>query len=220
VEVFVQCKELNEIFYSIQGESSFAGRPCVFIRLSGCNLRCSYCDTRYAYYDGEELEIHAILDKVRAYPCSLVEVTGGEPLLQNEAPELISHLLEQGLTVLLETNGSLDISKVDSRCVRILDVKCPSSGQVHCSDLRNLQKLSGRDEVKSVIGDRVDYEFAKELLKELAARPIDPSRIHFSPVFEGLKPELLARWILTDHLPVRLHLQLHKTIWDPQLRGV
>jgi 7-carboxy-7-deazaguanine synthase len=211
---------VNEIFYSIQGESSFAGHPCVFIRLSGCNLRCSYCDTRYAYYDGEELEIPAILDKVRTYPCSLVEVTGGEPLLQNGTPKLIHHLLEIGFTVLLETNGSLDISKVDSRCVRILDVKCPSSGQAHCNDLTNLQRLSRGDEVKFVIGDREDYEFAKQIVKQLDTRLLDPSRIHFSPVFARLKPDTLARWILTDHLPVRLHLQLHKTIWDPQLRGV
>jgi 7-carboxy-7-deazaguanine synthase len=211
---------VNEIFHSIQGESSFAGRPCVFIRLTGCNLRCSYCDTQYAYYDGEELEVQAILDRVLAHHCSLVEVTGGEPLLQDETPKLINHLLEQGFTVLLETNGSQDISMVDSRCVRILDVKCPSSGEVRCNDLTNLQRLSNRDEVKFVIGDLGDYEFAKQILKRLGALPLDPSRIHFSPVFGRLKPDLLARWILTDHLSVRLHLQLHKTIWDPQLRGV
>jgi len=211
---------VNEIFYSIQGESSFAGLPCVFIRLTGCNLRCSYCDTQYAYYDGEELEIQAILDRMLTYPCRLVEVTGGEPLLQAETPNLIYHLLEQGFAVLLETNGSVDISKVDSRCVRILDIKCPSSGQVQCNDLNNLQRLSNRDEVKFVIGDRVDYEFAKEILKQLEALPLDPSRIHFSPVFGRMKPDTLAKWILTDHLPVRLHLQLHKTIWDAQLRGV
>ena len=121
---------------------------------------------------------------------------------------------------MLETNGSQDISKVDSRCVRILDVKCPSSGEVHCNDLTNLQRLSSRDEVKFVIGDLGDYEFAKHILKLLEPLPLDPSRIHFSPVFGRLKPDLLARWILTDHLPVRLHLQLHKTIWDPQLKGV
>jgi 7-carboxy-7-deazaguanine synthase len=210
----------NEIFYSIQGESSFAGRPCVFIRLSGCNLRCSYCDTRYAYDDGEELEIPAIIEKVRTYSCPLVEITGGEPLLQNETPELICQLLEQGFTVLLETNGSLDISKVDSRCVRILDIKCPSSGQNHCNDLTNLQRLSGRDEVKFVIGIRDDYEFAKQIVRQLTTLSLNPSHVHFSPVFEKLKPETLARWILSDHLPVRLHLQLHKTIWDPHLRGV
>jgi 7-carboxy-7-deazaguanine synthase len=212
--------KVNEIFYSIQGESSFAGRPCVFIRLTGCNLRCSYCDTQYAYHDGEELEIQAIVNKVGTYFCSLVEVTGGEPLLQDETPELINHLLEQGFTVLLETNGSQDISKVDSRCVRILDVKCPSSGELQCNDLTNLQRLSGRDEVKFVIGDLGDYEFAKQIVKQLEALPLDPSRMHFSPVFGRMKPDLLARWILTDHLPVRLSLQLHKIIWDPQLRGV
>lgn len=211
---------VNEIFYSIQGESSFSGCPCVFVRLSGCNLRCSYCDTRYAYDDGEELELPAILEKVGSYPCSLVEITGGEPLLQNETPGLIFDLLEEGFTVLLETNGSVDISKVDSRCVRILDIKCPSSGQSQYNDLANLQRLSNRDEVKFVIGNRDDYEFAKQIVKQLAALSVNPLHIHCSPVFEKLNPETLARWILTDHLSVRLHLQLHKVIWGPHLRGV
>jgi 7-carboxy-7-deazaguanine synthase len=211
---------VNEIFYSIQGESSFAGRPCVFIRLTGCNLRCSYCDTQYAYDEGEEIDIQRIINKVRTFQCPLIEVTGGEPLLQDETPALIHELLQQGYTLLLETNGSLDISRVDSRCVRILDIKCPSSGQAQYNDLINLQRLSPRDEVKFVIGDHEDYQFAKQILKQLEALPLDPSRIHFSAVFARIKPDTLAKWILADHLSVRLHLQLHKTIWDPQLRGV
>jgi 7-carboxy-7-deazaguanine synthase len=211
---------VNEIFYSIQGESSFAGRPCVFVRLTGCNLRCSYCDTQYAYDEGEECEIPAIITKVRTYQCPLVEITGGEPLLQDETPDLIHHLLEQGFTVLLETNGSLDISRVDSRCVRILDIKCPSSGQAQHNDFANLQRLSVRDDVKLVIGDRDDYEFAKQILRRLDGPPLDPSHIHFSPVFGKIKPDMLAQWILADRLPIRLQLQLHKIIWDPRRRGV
>ena len=211
---------VNEIFYSIQGESSFAGRPCVFVRLTGCNLRCSYCDTRYAYDEGEHLEISAIISKVQTYRCRLIEITGGEPLLQDETPVLIHALLEQGYTVLLETNGSLDISRVDSRCVRILDIKCPSSGQAQYNDLTNLQRLSGQDEVKFVIGDREDFEFTKQILKPLGELSPDPSRVHVSPVFGRIKPDTLATWILEDHLPARLQLQLHKIIWDPELRGV
>lgn len=212
--------KVNEIFYSIQGESSFAGYPCVFVRLTGCNLRCSYCDTQYAYVEGEELAISPLVKRVRAFECPLVEITGGEPLLQNETPELIYTLLNEGHTVLLETNGSLDISPVDFRCVRILDVKCPSSGQSPCNDLTNLQRLSSRDEVKFVIGDRADYDYARQILRELAGRSPEVSCVHFSPVFGKMKPDTLAGWILDDHLPVRLQLQLHKIIWDPQLRGV
>lgn len=211
---------VNEIFYSIQGESSFAGRPCVFVRLTGCNLRCSYCDTQYAYDEGEEIDIPRIINKVRTFQCPLVEVTGGEPLLQYETPALIHELLERGYTLLLETNGSLDISRVDSRCARILDIKCPSSGQAQHNDLINLQRLSPRDEVKFVIGDREDYDYAKRILAQSDGLPLDPKRVHLAPVFGGLKPATLAKWILEDYLPVRLQLQLHKMIWNPELRGV
>lgn len=211
---------VNEIFYSIQGESSFAGRPCAFVRLTGCNLRCSYCDTQYAYDDGEELGLETVISRVSTFECPLVEITGGEPLVQDETPALIQVLLEEGFTVLLETNGSLDISSVDSRCVRILDVKCPSSGQAHRNDLTNLEKLSSLDEVKFVIGNREDFEFAKQIMGQMHGRPREVSCVHFSPVFGKMKPATLARWILDDHLPVRLQLQLHKIIWDPHLRGV
>jgi 7-carboxy-7-deazaguanine synthase len=212
--------KVNEIFYSIQGESSFAGRPCVFVRLTGCNLRCSYCDTQYAYEEGDELEMTAIVTKVQTYQCPLVQITGGEPLLQDETPKLIHRLLEQGYTVLLETNGSLDVSRVDTRCARIVDFKCPSSGQAQHNDLANLQKLSARDEVKFVIGDREDYEYATQILARLSTLPLDAARIHVSPVFGRMNPDTVAKWILEDHLPVRLQLQLHKIIWDPELRGV
>jgi 7-carboxy-7-deazaguanine synthase len=212
--------KVNEIFYSIQGESSFAGRPCVFVRLTGCNLRCSYCDTRYAYDEGEYLAIPAVISKVQTYQCLLVEITGGEPLLQEETPVLIHTLIEQGYTVLLETNGSLDISCVDSRCVKILDIKCPSSGQAQFNDLLNLQRLSERDEVKFVIGDRGDYDYARQIVRQMHESPHGTLCIHFAPVFDKMKSDDLARWILDDHLPVRLQLQCHKIIWDHELRGV
>ena len=214
--------KVNEIFFSIQGESSHAGLPCVFVRLCGCNLRCSYCDTKYAYDEGEIREIGLIREIVGQFGCKLVEVTGGEPLMQEDTPELISRLLATGYSVLLETNGSQDIGRVDPRCARIVDIKCPSSGMQGQNDLRNLDKLSAKDELKFVIGCREDYEFARDLLtgaqcKGPAAREL---RAGFSPVFGVLAPRILAEWILQDRLAVRLSLQLHKLIWDPEKRGV
>lgn len=212
--------KVNEIFYSIQGESSYAGRPCVFVRLTGCNLRCTYCDTQYAYEEGQQLEISEIIDRVTSYECLLVDVTGGEPLLQKETPVLIRRLLEQGLEVLMETNGSYDINKVDKRCVRIVDIKCPSSGEQEENNLRNLTKLTGRDEIKCVIGGREDFEYAKRVLSLTDVKPFSINSVHFSPIFGKLDPKVLAGWILEDHLNVRLHLQLHKVIWGPEQRGV
>lgn len=212
--------KVNEIFYSIQGESSFAGFPCVFVRLTGCNLRCSYCDTQYAYEDGDELSIATLCNRVHTFESQLVQITGGEPLLQHETPRLVNAFLDYGYTVLLETNGSLDISCVDSRCVRIVDVKCPSSGQSQFNDFANLERLSSRDEVKFVIGDRFDYDYATQIVMQLDSPSNRVLRIHFSPVFRKMNPNVLARWILDDHLPVRLQLQLHKIIWNPELRGV
>ena len=209
--------KVSEIFLSIQGESSWSGQPCVFIRLTGCNLRCAYCDTRYAYEQGRFMEIPDILEHVRPLRCNLVEVTGGEPLLQEETPPLIGRLLDEGYTVLLETNGSMDISTVDAKCARIVDIKCPSSGMAGQNDLRNLKRLRARDELKFVIGDRRDYEFARDLLTTLPAARL---KINFSPVFGALAPRSLAEWIISDRLPVRLNLQLHKIIWDPEARGV
>jgi 7-carboxy-7-deazaguanine synthase len=212
--------KVNEIFYSIQGESSYAGLPCVFIRLSGCNLRCSYCDTQYAYDEGSEMELEDILEKVGNYNCRLIEITGGEPLLQKETPELIRKLLDSGCKVLLETNGSLDISTIDERCIRIMDVKCPSSGMHERNDLENLKKIGNRDELKFVIADRADYEYAKKVL-ELAGRASSSSpTVHFSPSFGKIILKELAAWILEDAMDVRLHVQLHKFIWGPSDRGV
>ena len=209
--------EVSEIFHSIQGESSWSGQPCVFIRLTGCNLRCAYCDTSYAYEQGRFIEIPEIVERVRRLRCDLVEVTGGEPLIQAETPPLIAGLLDAGHTVLLETNGSIDIGVVDPRCIRIMDIKCPSSGMAGQNDLRNLQKLGVQDELKFVIGSREDYEFARDLLSTL---PAARYKINFSPVFGSLALRSLAEWILEDRLPVRLNLQLHKIIWGPETRGV
>jgi 7-carboxy-7-deazaguanine synthase len=212
--------KVNEIFYSIQGESSYAGRPCVFVRLTGCNLRCSYCDTRYAYDEGDLMEINDVLKRVASYKCPLVEVTGGEPLIQKETPSLIHNLLEAGHEVLLETNGSQDIGQVDERCVKVMDIKCPTSGEEGKTDLKNLALLADTDEIKFVIGDRGDYDYAKKILNSMDLKPSPISRVHFSPVFGKMDPGLLAKWILADHLDVRLHLQIHKIIWDPEKRGV
>jgi 7-carboxy-7-deazaguanine synthase len=212
--------QVNEIFYSIQGESSYAGYPCVFIRLTGCNLRCSYCDTQYAYFDGDLIDIEDILNRIGRYECRLVEITGGEPLLQPETPNLIMTLLEKGHKVLLETNGSQDIRPIDPLCVRIIDIKCPSSGEASQNKLENLNHLTPEDEIKFVIGNRQDYDFAKDILtlSKIEKKPVHS--IHFSPVFGKLEPRILAQWLLADHLPARLHLQLHKLIWTPEHRGV
>jgi len=209
--------KVNEIFYSIQGESSYAGLPCVFIRLTGCNLRCSYCDTKYTYTEGEDLEFAEIIQKTLPYQCSLIEITGGEPLIQKETPFLIHRLLESGYKVLLETNGSQDISKIDERCVRIVDIKCPSSREEAQNDLANLTRLTEKDEIKFVIGDRVDYEYAKNILHK---NTIKAHHIHFSPVFGKLKLDDLVRWILKDSLNVRLQVQAHKIIWGLEQKGV
>lgn len=212
--------KVNEIFYSIQGESSFIGIPCVFVRLTGCNLRCSYCDTRYAYEEGTLWDIPDILDRISSYQCRLVEITGGEPLIQKETPLLIRDLLNRGYQVLLETNGSRPIRTIDERCVRIVDIKCPSSGESRSNDYRNLDDLTGQDEIKFVLGERKDYEFAKEILisRNLANRISHPPI--FSPVTNSLDPKKLVRWILEDHLPVRFQLQLHKILWGNDVRGV
>ena len=212
---------VNEIFHSIQGESSHAGMPCVFVRLTGCNLRCSWCDTRYAYEEGETILIRDILERVRAFQCRLVEVTGGEPLLQVGTSELVNSLLSEHYTVLVETNGSLDIRLVDPACSRIVDMKCPSSGMADRNELRNLEFLTERDELKFVIGSREDYEFAVRFLDSIRSGWGTPSyTINFSPVFSAVSPRILAEWILHDRLPVRLNLQLHKILWDPDARGV
>jgi len=172
---------VNEIFYSIQGESLNSGRPCVFVRLTGCNLRCSYCDTGYAYEEGNEMKIGAIIDQVSAYHCTLVELTGGEPLLQEETPKLIDALIKNNYEVMMETNGTLDIDRVSNKCMRIVDIKCPSSGEAQNNDYRNIEKLTKRDQLKFVIGNHEDYLFAKDIVSS-KCKTIEPGHILFSPV--------------------------------------
>jgi len=203
---------VNEIFYSIQGESIYSGRPCVFVRLTGCNLRCSYCDTIYAYENGSELEIEPIIKQVDSFRCPLVEITGGEPLIQPETPLLIHSLLENGYEVMIETNGSLNVSIIDNRCIKIVDIKCPSSMESDKNDLENLKRVSRKDQVKFVIGTRKDYEYAVEIIR-LIPSGFPGHHILFSPVFGKIVPSQLANWILEDKLDVRFHLQLHNIIW-------
>jgi 7-carboxy-7-deazaguanine synthase len=210
---------INEIFYSIQGESTFAGKPCVFVRLAGCDLRCTWCDTPYAFNEGHKMSVDAVLQQVAAYGSSLVEVTGGEPLLQEEVYPLMERLLDSGRTVLLETGGQIDVSRVPGAVVKVMDVKCPASGESDKMDWANIEHLGGRDQVKFVIQDRADYEFARDIV---ARHALDRrcEAVLFSPVHGVLDPKDLSEWILGDRLPVRLQLQLHKHIWGANVRGV
>lgn len=211
--------KVNELFYSIQGESSYAGLPCVFVRLTGCNLRCSWCDTVYAYEEGLNCSLDEIMSRIGAYPCRLVEITGGEPLLQQETPVLAARLLDRGYTVLIETNGSKNIAMLDSRCVRIMDIKCPSSRESGSNDFSNLGRLTDHDEVKFVIGSREDYDYAKAVLEKLPDF-FKIKNIHFSPLYDIMTPVMLAGWMLEDGIGARLSLQLHKTIWPDTPCGV
>jgi 7-carboxy-7-deazaguanine synthase len=209
---------ISEIFASIQGESSYVGLPCVMVRLSGCNLRCTYCDTPYAFADGEKQRRDDVLARVDACGLQHVEITGGEPLLQPASLSLMRVLCDRGYTVLLETNGSLDISGVDPRVIRIVDIKTPSSGVADRNLWRNLETLRSRDEVKFVLADRGDYEWAVDVMRrrDLAAT----CAVLMGPTFGVLAPATLAQWIVADRLPVRLQVQLHKVIWNHQARGV
>lgn len=209
---------VTEIFHSVQGESTFAGLPCVFVRLTGCPLRCSWCDTEYAFFGGTDRSIDDVLNAVRPYGCGLVEVTGGEPLAQPDTPTLLRRLCEEGFTVLLETSGAVDTTVVDRSVRIILDVKCPGSGMTERMYWPNVERLRPQDEVKFVIQDRSDYEWAKSILDRF--RLTDRCPVLFSPVFGALDPRQLAEWLLADRLPVRFQLQLHKHIWAPDLRGV
>jgi 7-carboxy-7-deazaguanine synthase len=209
---------VTEIFHSIQGESSFAGRPCVFVRLTGCPLRCTWCDSEYTFYGGTELALDDVLAKVRSFDCRLVEVTGGEPLHQPEAFTLIERLCADGCEVLVETSGAIDITPVDPRAHIIMDVKCPGSGMMDRMDWANLDRIAGKDEVKFVLKDRADYEFARTMIGRHGLAERCP--VLLSPSFGELDPRQLSEWVLADKLPVRVQLQLHKFIWDPQTRGV
>ncbi|MCZ7556730.1 MAG: 7-carboxy-7-deazaguanine synthase QueE [Bacteroidia bacterium] len=213
---------LNEIFHSIQGEGSRAGLPCVFVRLHGCGLRCFWCDTPYALdhkNGGEVLPLDEVIARVESFGCNFVELTGGEPLEQEGAFELMTELCDRGHTVAVETGGHVDISRVDSRVIVILDLKCPASGMTKKNRLANLEYLKPTDEVKFVIADRADYEWACDLMKteRIGTRC---GEVLFSPVFGSIEAADLARWILDDRLRVRMQLQLHKFIWHPDTRGV
>jgi 7-carboxy-7-deazaguanine synthase len=210
---------INEVYHSIQGESTWAGLPCVFVRLTFCDLRCNYCDTEYAFYEGKKQTLKEIVDLVRRFQCPLVEITGGEPLLQKNVLPLMAMLCDADHTVLLETSGAHDISNVDSRVHRIMDLKTPGSGEVEKNLWSNIDHLSARDEVKFVIGSREDYEWSCEKVQRLNLS----KRCHavlFSPIFGRVDPRQIVEWILADKLDVRFQLQMHKFIWTPTQRGV
>jgi 7-carboxy-7-deazaguanine synthase len=210
---------INEIFFSIQGESTWAGRPCAFVRLTGCDLRCSWCDTEYAFHEGRTMAVEEVAAQIIGYGSDLAEVTGGEPLLQPAVHPLIARLLEAGITVLVETSGASDVSRLDARAIKVMDLKCPGSGESSRNLWSNLEHLTSRDEVKFVIADRTDYEWARDVTRRhnLAARV---NAVLMSSAFGKLEPALLAGWILADRLPVRMQLQMHKHIWAPDARGV
>ncbi|SPP64441.1 7-carboxy-7-deazaguanine synthase QueE [Nitrospira lenta] len=209
---------VTEIFHSIQGESTYAGQPCVFVRLTGCPLRCTWCDTEYSFYGGTTFSIDEILSTIRAYGCQLVEVTGGEPLAQPAALPLIARLCDAGYTVLIETSGAIDVQPVDRRAKLILDVKCPGSGMTDRMHWPNLDYLTAKDEAKFVLASREDYEWARGMVAQY--RLADRCPVLFSPVFGSLDLRALAEWILADRLSVRFQLQMHKYIWAPDMRGV
>lgn len=209
---------VTEIFHSIQGESTFAGLPCVFVRLTGCPLRCTWCDTEYAFFGGRDQSIDETLDQIQSYGCTLVEVTGGEPLAQPATAELLRRLCQDNFTVLLETSGAVDTAIVDPSVHIILDVKCPGSGMTDRMYWLNVERLRPKDEAKFVIQDQDDYDWAKGIVARY--RLTDRCPVLFSPVFGTLDPRQLAEWMLADRLPIRLQLQLHKHIWAPDMRGV
>lgn len=209
---------ITEIFFSIQGESTYAGRPCVFVRLTGCPLRCTWCDTAYAFHGGSELTLETIVSEVERYDCRLVQITGGEPLAQPEVHPLITALADRGHTVLLETSGAIDLSPVDRRTIVIMDIKCPGSEMADRNLWTNLPLLKPTDEIKFVIKDRRDYDWAVATMN--AYRLAEQHVVLFSPVHGDMDPQTLAEWILADRLPVRYQLQLHKYIWEPTTRGV
>jgi 7-carboxy-7-deazaguanine synthase len=211
--------KINEIYHSIQGESTSAGRTCVFIRLTYCNLRCTYCDTEYAFYEGKDMSVQQVIDEIEKYKCKLVEITGGEPLVQvEECLELMKRLNDLDYEVMIETGGSLSIKEIDSRVKIIMDLKCPSSGMEKKNLYENIQYLKSTDELKFVIGNREDYEWSVEKLNKYHLQ--GKCEILFSVVFGELEPVDLVNWILEDKLDVRFQLQMHKYIWHPETKGV
>ena len=210
---------INEIFHSIQGESTHAGRPCVFVRLTACDLRCRWCDTPYAFHEGRKMTVDEVVADVESRGCPVVEVTGGEPLLQPDVYPLMQRLLDAGKTVLIETGGHRSIAQVPPGVIRIVDVKCPGSGESEKNDWANLAHLRATDEVKFVLADRPDYDFARDVVRR---EQLDGkvAAVLFSPVHGELDPQQLAEWVIADRLPVRVQLQVHKYIWSPTTRGV
>ncbi len=224
MEVSDNTLKINEIFFSIQGESSHAGKPCVFVRLTYCNLRCTYCDTEYAFYDGNDMSIDEILHEVSRYECRTVEITGGEPLMQKAVHTLMKRLCDDGYEVLIETGGSLDTSVIDPRVTTIMDLKCPSSGMAHKNRYENLAHLRPHDEVKFVIGTREDYAWAVDQIRKNGIQN-QCRTILFSPVFDVIQPLEIVNWMLADQLQkeipnLRFQIQMHKMIWAPETRGV
>ncbi len=207
--------KINEIFKSIQGESTYAGLPCTFIRLAGCNLRCTYCDTNYAYYHGKELSDKEIISKIEEYGVNCVEFTGGEPLLQEETPPMLKTLLDKGYNVLVETNGSICIGCLDKRLTLIMDIKTPKSGMNERMNLKNLDLIKNNDEIKFVLIDKSDYVWAKNMISKHNLFQ-KTGNILMSPAYGILSPKALASWVLKDNLPVRIQLQIHKYIWAPE----
>jgi 7-carboxy-7-deazaguanine synthase len=219
IEIALFMLRINEIYYSVQGESTAAGLPCVFVRLTYCNLRCTYCDTEYAFFDGKDMAISEIIDEVKKYDCKLVEITGGEPLVQmEECLMLMKQLCNEDFEVLIETGGSLSIQNIDPRVKIIMDLKCPSSGMEKKNLYENIDYLKSTDELKFVIGNREDYEWTMDVLKKYQLE--NKCKVLFSVVFGKLEPVQLVNWILEDKLNVRFQLQMHKFIWHPETKGV
>lgn len=211
---------ITEIFYSIQGESSYAGLPCVFVRLTWCNLRCSWCDSEYTFTGGTEMSVDQVIEQVSGYGCKLVEITGGEPLVQKrECCELATRLCDEGFTVLVETGGGLDASVLDSRVIKILDVKCLGSGEAERNFWPNLEKLNPLDEIKFVIKDRADFDFAMAIIAKYKLSERQPE-VLFSPVWGAVELKEFADWVLQSGVRARMQLQLHKYIWGPDAKGV
>ena len=210
--------KINEIYLSVQGESTHTGLPCIFIRLTGCNLRCSWCDTAYAFHEGKNMSIDEILQKVANFGIHLVEITGGEPLMQDNVYTLMRRLIEKGYKVMLETGGSISLERVPKEVIKIMDLKCPGSGEQEKNNLDNLKLLVPHDEVKFVILDKKDYEWSRDIIKRYKIN--ETARILMSPVFDKLELKEIVKWILKDRLPVRLQTQLHKIIWDKNTIGV
>ena len=210
--------KINEIYFSVQGESSYSGLPCIFIRLTYCNLRCTYCDSEYSFYDGKKMKIDEILKEIKKYSCNLVEVTGGEPLLQKNCINLLNELIKNNYDVLLETSGSLSISDVPDKVINIIDFKCPSSKMDSKNMWDNINYLKKNDEIKFVIGDRIDYEWTKQKIEEYKLNQI--CNILMSPVYGEIEPKEIVKWILEDNLKVRFQIQMHKEIWPADKKGV